>query len=127
MSMHIRDPQISGPTQQLGNGLPSVAGGIGEATAAGSTNADAASINNGYAVVSGADGTKGVILPAGVKGNYVTVKNAGGSALKVYPPAGAAINGLTATTGAISLAANTVARFVFASATQIYTEPLLPS
>lgn len=105
----------------------------GSYAAAGSTNADAVQILGAgpivSALVTGADATKGAKLPAPVAGMIVFVKNddAANAILKVYPGTGAAINALTATTGAISMAAKTSAVFFAVSATQWYTIPLLPS
>lgn len=62
-----------------------------------------------------------------VDGQTIKVKNNAGSILKIYPFSGAAINGLTATTGALSMAANTIADFTRTSSTQVYSTPLLPS
>lgn len=100
---------------------------VGTVAATGSTNADAAAVAADFTIVSGGDATKGVILPAGSAGLSVTVKNNAAAVLKVYPPAGAQINALTATTGAISMAANTIADFRYQSGTQVWTHPLLPS
>jgi hypothetical protein len=106
-----------------------VSGPVTTVAAAGSTNADAAAIAAAtyICVVTAADGTKGVILPAMVDGQTIKVKNNAGSILKIYPFSGAAINGLTATTGALSMAANTIADFTRTSSTQLYSTPLLPS
>lgn len=107
--------------------------GVQTVAAAGSTNADAGSITANapinVIVATGADATKGVILPAAAAGTIYVVKNidAANAILKIYPPSGAQINALTATTGALSMAANTCAVFAFSSATQVYTAPLLPS
>lgn len=99
----------------------------GSIAAAGTDNTNATLITTTGVVVTAGDGTKGAILPAFVGGYFVFVKNGANAILKIYPPSGAAINALTATTGAISLAANVSAIFWFYSATQIYTIPLLPS
>jgi hypothetical protein len=106
-----------------------VSGPVTTVAAAGSTNADAAAIAAAtyICVVTAADGTKGVILPTMVDGQTIKVKNNAGSILKIYPFSGAAINGLTATTGALSMAANTIADFTRTSSTQVYSTPLLPS
>ncbi len=122
MSMTIRDPLIIGNKKDV-----STSDGAVVATAAtGSTGADAAPLSSaGIQVVSGADATKGVKLPAKTGGS-LKVKNAAAAVLKVYPPSGAAINGLSAD-AAISIAANTFPTFTWVSATQIYTEPLLAS
>lgn len=59
--------------------------------AAGSTQANATAITASNVIVASADGTKGVVLPAAMPGDSVTIFNNAGSTLKVYPPSGAAI------------------------------------
>ncbi len=63
-------------------------------TATGSVQGDAAPLVRGALnTVSGADGTKGVVLPTPVAGSRVRVYNEHATlALKVYPPAGCDIN-----------------------------------
>lgn len=96
--------------------------------AAGSSNTDATAIvGGGFTRVTAGDGTKGVILPDVENGTIVYIKNNAAAILKLYPHAGAAINALTATTGAISLAANVDAILIKETATQWWTLPLLPS
>lgn len=96
-------------------------------TAAGSVIGDAAQLSQGINVVTGADGTKGVILPTAVPGMQVIVKGVTAGVLKVWPKTGATINALSAsaalsmTTGAMPLT------FVATSATQWYTLPLVAS
>lgn len=96
-------------------------------TAAGSVIGDAAQLSQGINVVTGADGTKGVILPTAVPGMQVIVKGVTAGILKVWPKTGATINALSAsaalsmTTGAMPLT------FVATSATQWYTLPLVAS
>lgn len=58
---------------------------------AGSTQATATAVNVSNAIITGADGSVGVILPAGQVGDNVTLFNNSASTLKVYPPVGAAI------------------------------------
>lgn len=96
-------------------------------TAAGSVIGDAAQLSQGINVVTGADGTKGVILPTAVPGMQVIVKGVTAGVLKVWPKTGGTINALSAsaalsmTTGAMPLT------FVATSATQWYTLPLVAS
>lgn len=59
--------------------------------AAGSSASDATLITASTAIVTAADGTKGVILPAVGPGESVTLFNNAGSTCKVWPPTGAAI------------------------------------
>ncbi len=76
----------------------------------------------------GADGTKGIVLPAAAAGKVYFVKNAdaANAILKVYPASGDAINALAAD-AAISMAAKTACVFVALDATTWFTFPLLPS
>lgn len=97
--------------------------------ATGSAQGDAAALAEGFNFVTGADGTKGVILPTPYDGMVVTVKNrdSDNAILKVYPTTGKAVNALSAN-AAISLAVKVPARFTYLDSTGIwYTEPLLPS
>lgn len=82
-------------SELVGTGFsPGQASGVGgqynAVAAAGSTQSDAAPLTASMSVVSGADGTKGVILKGQV-GDEVWVFNNSGSTLKVYPTSGAAI------------------------------------
>jgi len=96
-------------------------------TAAGSVIGDAAQLSQGINVVTGANGTVGVILPVAVPGMQVIVKGVTAGVLKVWPKTGATINALSAS-AAMSLASGAIpATFVATSATQWYTLPLLPS
>lgn len=114
-----------------GNVTGNVAGTVtltgGTVAAAGTDNTNATAVTAQYTKVTAGDGTKGVILPVPAIGVVYAIKNNSASVLKVYPGTSAAINALTATTGAISMAANTFALFVGDSATQWFTLPLLPS
>lgn len=95
--------------------------------AAGSAQGDATPVFEGFTAVSGANGTKGVILTNGRVGDSFKIKGTTSGVLKVYPPSGAAINGLSAN-GAMSLASGLIpAEFFMASATQFYSLPLVPS
>lgn len=60
--------------------------------AAGSSQTDATAMVSSIAIVTAADGTKGVILPAGAIGDELWVFNSSASTLKVYPPVGAAVS-----------------------------------
>jgi hypothetical protein len=69
----------------------SIGGTINTAiAAAGSTQADATTVNASIGVVTGADGTKGVILNM-QPGDTLCLSNSSASTLKVYPMTGAAI------------------------------------
>lgn len=100
---------------------------VSAVTAAGSVIGDAAQLSQGLNVVTGANGTLGVILPVAVPGMVVMVKGVTSGVLKVWPKTGAQINAVGTST-AMSLASGLIpAIFVASSATQWYTIPLLPS
>lgn len=62
-------------------------------TAAGSAQGDATGLSDGLNVVAGADGTKGVVLPAAVAGRQVSVySSVATNGLKIYPATGDDIN-----------------------------------
>lgn len=96
--------------------------------AAGTVLADAAQLLEGFQVVTGADGTKGVKLPATpIAGTLVILKGTTSAVLKVWPDAAATINAI-GSNGAMSLASGVIpAIFIAKSPTQWYTLPLLPS
>jgi len=118
----LTSPVITTPTQTISVEAVAAAGSAqGDATAA---TAVAPALLHG----TGADGTKGIKLPAAAAGKVYYVKNsdAANAVLKVYPASGDAINALSADT-AISMAAKTAAVFVALDATTWYTFSLLPS
>lgn len=102
---------------------------VNTAVAAAGTNlATAGQLYPGITVVTGADGTVGVALPATpVAGTIVIIKGTTSAILKVYPDAAATINAIGGN-AAMSLASGVIPAFFFAtSATQWYSLPLLPS
>lgn len=95
--------------------------------AAGSTQSDAAGLIEGMNVVTGANGTVGVVLPTAAAGMVVMLKGTTSGVLKVWPASGGTINALSPD-AAMSLASGVIpAILVATSATQWYTIPLLPS
>ena len=98
----------------------------GTVAAAGTGQSDGGAVASDFSVVTGADGTKGVVLPTAVAGMQILIKNNTAAILKVYPATGGAINALSAN-AAISMASLTSATFAASSATQWFTCPLLPS
>ena len=96
------------------------------AAGAAATTATAATVY-GVIVATGADGTKGIKLPTAAAGKVAIVKNTVAQILKVYPGTDDKINGGTATTGSLSMAASTSAVFVAYDAENWFTVPLLPS
>lgn len=101
-------------------------GTVSAVTPTGSVQGDAAALSNGLNVVTGADGTKGVILPAAAAGKQVRIKNVTGFALKVWPATGDGINAV-AVNGSYSMAASTSVILEAADATTWYTFPLVAS
>jgi hypothetical protein len=96
--------------------------------AAGANQGAAAQLAGGFTLVTGADDAKGVKLPAAVAGRICIVKNiVSNKALLVYPATSDKINGGTATTGTLSLAASTIAMFIAYDDVDWYSLPLLPS
>lgn len=81
----------------------------------------------GIVTVSGADGTKGVKLPTAAAGRVVILKNLAAQILKVYPGTDDKINGGTATTGSLNMAASTSAVYAAYDGENWFSVPLLPS
>lgn len=90
--------------------FPSCCRTDGSVAAAGSTQGTAALLLYSVNVVSGADGTKGVILDANKEGDIIFVQNAAASNLKIYPQSGGAIDAL-GTNNPYTLAGN--AKIIF--------------
>lgn len=105
-------------------GTAKAVGGLaGTVAAAGSVQGDATLVGMSLCIVTGADGTKGVILPAAEVGDSITIENNSGSTLKVYPPTGSAIavpgTGLGSANAAYSHTTYAVVEYVVHSSTQI--------
>lgn len=96
--------------------------------AAGSTVTDAAQLLTGFTVVTGANGTLGVKLPATpAAGTLVIIKGTTAGVLKVWPDAAATINAISSN-GALSMTTGAMPlTFIAKSATQWYTLPLVAS
>jgi len=96
--------------------------------AAGANQGNAAAVTAGFTLVTGADATKGVVLPAASAGLVVIIKNAdaANAVLKVYPASGDAINALSAN-ASYDMAAKTSMLLVAYDSTTWYTVPLLAS
>ncbi|WP_063607925.1 DUF2190 family protein [Zavarzinella formosa] len=96
--------------------------------AAGSVQGDAAAVAEGFTLVTGADATKGVLLPTAAAGKQVIIKNAdvANAILKIWPATGDAVNAV-AVNSAFSIAAKTSVLLVAYDATTWYSVPLLPS
>lgn len=96
--------------------------------ATGSTVADAAQLYPGFTTVSGANGTKGVLLPpTPTPGTVVIIKGTTSAVLKVWPDAAATINAISSN-GALSLTTGLMPSiFIADSTTQWYSLPLVAS
>jgi hypothetical protein len=101
---------------------------VAKPAAAGSTRADATALTASFSWVTGADATKGVVLPAPTAGRVIAVKNddAANAVLKVYAPGSAKINGVAGST-AFSMAAKTACFYVAYDATDWFSIPLVAS
>lgn len=125
---YIDGTAVTGTAAQLN----AATGGTGISTptqaviaGAGTDQTNGTAITKTNNLVTGADGTVGVVLPTPVAGYVVRVVNTvttTGNVLKVYPGgASVQINALTASTGAFSVGPGREAIFVATSATQWYT------
>lgn len=96
---------------------------LGIVAAAGTTAADATAVADQVNVVTGADGAKGVALPAAATQTWIKVINSAARELKVYPVNGGNdnINDL-AEDAAFTVGPNAQADFYATSATKWYTE-----
>lgn len=94
--------------------------------AAGTNQGTAAAVAAGFTLVSGADGTKGVVLPAASAGLVVIIKNSAAAALKIYPATGDAINALSAN-ASYDITNLTSTLLVAYDATTWYSVPLVAS
>ena len=97
------------PTQGLYESIAAAGSVLANATAVGATVA--------LSIVSGADDTKGVVLPQALPGKTLRVYSSqAGNGLKVYPPVNSAINDGTANS-AIVIEGKTIAAFTGTSRT----------
>lgn len=99
-----------------------------DVAATGSTVADAAQIYPGLTIVTGADGTKGVVLPpTPTAGTTCIVKGTTAAVLKIWPDAAATINAISSN-GALSLASGAIPVTLIAKTSTLwYTLPLVAS
>ena len=130
----ITDAAISGGTiagATISGGPASVTSlslNVAKPAAAGSTRADATALTASFSWVTGADATKGVVLPAPTAGRVIAVKNddTANAVLKVYAPGSAKINSVAGST-AFSMAAKTACFFVAYDDTDWFSIPLVAS
>jgi hypothetical protein len=94
--------------------------------AAGTNQATAAAVSDGFTLVSGADGTKGVVLPAAIAGRTVILKNNTAAVLKVWPASGDGINAITVDSN-FTMTNLTACMYVAYDSTTWYSIPLVAS
>ena len=94
--------------------------------AAGSTQANATQIATGFTLVSGADATKGILLPLASAGATCVIKNNAAAVLKVWPSSGDAVNAIAADSNYV-LASLTSTLLVAYDNVTWYSVPLLAS
>ena len=118
---------LSGPFTIGASGLMAMA--TATVASLGTDESNGAAIATGFTLVTGADATKGVILPTAVAGDICIIKNrdSDDAVLKVYPFAADIINALTHTTGSLDMAAKTSVILIALDGTTWYSIPLLPS
>jgi predicted RecA/RadA family phage recombinase len=95
--------------------------------AASGTGSGDSAITEGITLVTAADATKAVTLPTAAAGKLCIIKNNANAVLKVFPGTSDKINGGTATTGQLAVAAYASVILVAYDATDWYSIPLLPS
>lgn len=100
---------------------------VNSVTAAGSVIGDAAQLSQGLNLVTGADGTKGVILPVAVPGMVVIIKGLTSGVLKVWPKTSSQINAVGASTAYSMTTGLMPITLIASSTTQWYTLPLVAS
>ena len=123
-SLYTRGTVTAGASVTAGPGgfiMPSAT-----VAAAGANQANAAALVPGFSLVTGANGSLGVRLPAASAGLTCVIKNNAAGGLLVYPATGDAINAITANS-ALTMGNLTSATFVAYDSTTWYTIPLLPS
>ena len=92
--------------------------GVTGLTATGTNQSTALALTNGVNGITTVSAGTGVILDGQARsGDSQVVYNGGANSLKVYPPSGAAINGLAVNTG-VSLATGTACEYHCLSTTQ---------
>lgn len=96
--------------------------------ATGTDQATAAAVTFGFTLVSAADDTKAVKLPAAAAGRICIIKNnVSAKTLKIFPNTSDGINALTVNTGSLDIAGLTSVMLIAYDATTWYSLPLLPS
>ncbi len=116
----VKYTPAKGLHQETGSGLE-LFNDVQNVAATGTAIGDAAEITGLVAIVSAADGSKGVTLPASAAGKVVVICNTAGAVLKVYADvAGTKIEGNAGST-AQSVAANSTAICIYTDDTEGWT------
>jgi hypothetical protein len=99
---------------------------VGTVAAAGTNQATAAALDDGFTYVTGADDTKGVRLPVPEPGMVCKIKVGPGADLKVYPHVGGKIND-GSSNAALTVVDDVCFEMIALDTTNWYSLPLLPS
>lgn len=122
-SAELGSPTLTTPT--VAN--PTINFKTATVAAAGTTAANAGVlVASTFHLVTGADDTKGVVLPAAAAGAWVVIKVADGADLKVWPATGDGINAI-AVDSALTVVDDVCFLMWALDGTTWYTMPLLPS
>lgn len=95
--------------------------------ALGSIQTDAAALNPGFTLVTGANNALGVRLPPAQPGLVVIIKNSNAATLKVWPASGDAINALSADAVFNTAATAVCFQCIAYDSVTWYTLPTVPS
>ena len=129
-SLYTRGTVTAGASVSAGTTVTAGTGGFimpsATVAATGTNAATAAAVAPGFTLVSGADTTKGILLPVASAGKTCIIKNNVNATLKVWPATGDAINALGSDT-VLVMGALTSATFVAYDSTTWYTIPTAPS
>ena len=110
---------IMGGGTSAGQALAILGGGVAGLVTLGSSNTDALALPSLSAVhITTSSASTGGILPAAAPGSQMAIFNASGQTVIIYPPSGAAIDALTATTQGFNLTNGQKAVFFCISSTR---------
>ena len=112
---------------QSTTGMPTIPTSTVAATGTKTQGSAAAITAYGFCLVSGADATLSVKLPAAAAGKQVIIKNGASAVLPIFPNTGDGINALTVNTGSLDIAALSAILLVAYNDTTWYSVPSLAS
>lgn len=110
---------IMGGGTSAGQALAILGGGQAGLVTVGSANTDALALPSLSALqITTSSASTGGILPAAAPGSMTVIENNSGQTIIIYPPSGAQINALTATTGGFNMTNGQNALFICISSTK---------